>query len=704
MALARIADSPFTPSLLILLAPVLAFLLLRLPAISQNNFTDAMYYLGYSRNFVDLVDRYGFVYYAVRFGPIFSEMTFSHLFGATTGFHLLRYLLSVGVAWQLHAVLAERYGKRAALLGVLAWSFNPVTARVLLSTYVDSTVVPFTLMGLLMLLRDWRRSLQRSFAAGVLLCAGVSGNVYAGVMIAFALPAYVGLNRHRRLQSIASDLLAAFAGAALPLLLFTGLYDHLFGATSLLQPAIDVTLRLAGGDAKQWTRPAQQWLLDSPHIYAPFLILLATLTVWRWRRDQLALAAAGYLSLFLLFYWFSDLVLDGYSLSFYPYFSYWQAPLMLGVGVVCAQVLRGGGGATRSRAIAGWLIGALVGPPLLFAHTEIQPPAFGWLAGAMAAAAGWLLSLRSELWRPYGLIALIAASVLLQTGSPVYRTMLGDPASDDRETVRAALDLIEVLPRVAEDGKELAFWYSSVADRRIRMVQSAYLPFSRLQHADRSPVELGPLRSIDLEPLHNPQLAHLVILDFSHERVELALQALNVAHIPYRLAQRRRLGSKRYALEMAQLILEHRTDPTVAELPATALRPHPDAVMRYDADGAILMTGKVIRNWDATMDLDDVIRPGLPVTVSVTLQVLEGRASLALIRRGAPDRVLQENPAAQTHRPVQVSVTAREADERDVLVLRNQMQDGTRAVVRIRSITILQPDTDYASLPAAPIP
>ena len=195
-----------------------------------------------------------------------------------------------------------------------------------------------------------------------------------------------------------------------------------------------------------------------------------------------------------------------------------------------------------------------------------------------------------------------------------------------------------------------------------------------------------------------------MILDFSHERVELALQALNVAHIPYRLAQRRRLGSKRYALEMAQLILEHRTDPTVAELPATALRPHPDAVMRYDADGAILMTGKVIRNWDATMDLDDVIRPGLPVTVSVTLQVLEGRASLALIRRGAPDRVLQENPAAQTHRPVQVSVTAREADERDVLVLRNQMQDGTRAVVRIRSITILQPDTDYASLPAAPIP
>ncbi len=683
----RFADSPVTSRALVLITPLLAFLALRLPSISQNNFTDAMYYLGYSRNFVDLIDRYGFIYYAVRFGPIFPEMAFAHLFGFPIGFHLLRYLLFVGVAWLLHAVLAERYGRRFALVSVIAWGFNPVTARILLSTYVDSTVVPFTLMGLLLLLLERHRSLCRSFLAGVLLCAGVSGNVYAGVMIALAVPSYVWLNATRPVRAILAELLSTLAGAALTLLLCTAVYDHLFGVTSLLQPAIDVTLRLAGGDAKQWTRPPQEWLFDSPHIYAPILIL----ALWHWTRDRLALAAALYLLLFILFYWISDLFFDGYSLSFYPYFSYWQGPLLLGVGVASAQALRLSL-PSQAATVGLLLILSLAGPAILFAVLGLAPLAFRWLAGAMLLAViGAALSFRQPTWRPYALAGVLATASMLQAGSPFYNMMLGKPDSEDREMVRAALELVDVLPRIAEDGKELVFWYSSAPDRRIKMVQSIYLPFSRLLRRDGTPVELGPLAAADREALDNPQRVHLVLLDFSRDRVDAGLRALAEAGLRHRLAQRRRLGSKRFALEMAHVILEHPSDADTAHLPVTALRPHPDAMIRYHADGAILTTGNAIRNWDATLDLAANATPGKPLTVTVTLQVLEGRAALALIRRGTPDRVLQENLAPQTHVPVQISVRAPEGEPADVLAIRNAMEDGTRAVIRIHALTIHQP-------------
>ncbi len=374
-----------SPWVVILVLPIIVALSLRLPAIAQNNFTDAMYYLGYSRNFVDLIDRNGFIYYAVRFGPIFSEMAFSQVFGPMSGFHVLRYLLFIGVAFLLHAVLSERYGRRTALFGVLAWGFNAVTARILLSTYVDSIVVPLTLMGLLLLLIERGRSLPRSFVAGMLLCAGVSGNVYAGFMIAFALPAYIWLNGNRPVRQLAFELGATLAGAASLLILFTVIYDYLFGITSLLQPSIDVIFRLAGGDSKQWTRPLQEWLIDSPHIYAPFLVLIATATVWQWQRDRLALATASYLLLFIFFYWFSDLFLDAYSLSFYPYFSYWQAPLMLGLGVVTAQVMHSAR-THRPGILTCLLSAALIGPPLLFANSALKPPDFFWMVAAIIAA------------------------------------------------------------------------------------------------------------------------------------------------------------------------------------------------------------------------------------------------------------------------------------------------------------------------------
>ncbi|WP_162559994.1 glycosyltransferase family 39 protein [Methylotetracoccus oryzae] len=698
---------PLQDTAAILLLPLAAFVLLRLPPISQNNFTDAMYYLGYAHNFVDLVNRYGFIYYAVRFGPIFSELGFNALPGLLTGFHVLRYLLAVAVGFALYAVLGERYGRRAALLGVIAWTFSPVTARILLSTYVDSTAVPFTMLGMLLLIREHGRSGVSAFIAGILLCAGVSGNVYAGVMIAFGLPAYAILNWGQSLARIARELATVLAGAVMLLTVFTLVYHGLFGVRSLLQPVIDISLRLAGGDAKQWTRPPGEWLFDSPHIYAPFVVMIGNFSVWRWTRDRLALASAVYLTLLVAFYWVTDLALDGYSLSFYPYAAYWQAALMLALGTVAGLAVKLAETRDRVSVTVAVVLG-LVAAPLAFSLTGAQPPPLGWLTAAVAAALGLMVLTRTRpRLRPFALAGLLAVTTLLQAGSGVYNVLLGKPESNDRDLVRVALQVADLLPRIADDGKELAFWYTPDAtDRRLQMIQSIQLPFSQLRLKDAQPIALGPLSPEALELLRNPQLAHLVILDYSPARVDAALAELNSAGILYRLAQRRQLQSGDFGAVLAHVVLDHPPAPTLAKLPATRLRAGPGATLRYDADGATLTTGEKFFGWDATLDLSKTFSAGTAATVTLTLKLTHGRASVALIERGSPDRVVSENIIAQTETPISVAVRAPDAGKVSLLAIRNQMSDGTRAVVRIQSITLHQnaSHTVPQTFPAAPHP
>lgn len=293
--------------------------------------------------------------------------------------------------------------------------------------------------------------------------------------------------------------------------------------------------------------------------------------------------------------------------------------------------------------------------------------------------------------RPFALAGLLAASSLLQAGSGVYNVLLGKPESNDRDLVRVALQAADLLPRFADDGKELAFWYTPDAtDRRLQMIQSIQLPFSQLRLKDGQPVALGPLSPEALELLRNPQLVHLVILDYSPARVDAALAELSSAGIAHRLAQRRQLQSGDFGVVLAHVVLDHPPALTVASIPPTDLRPGPGATLRYDADGATLITGEKFFGWDATLDLSKTFSAGTAATVRLTLKLSRGRASVALIERGSPDRVVSENIIAQTETPIAVAVRAPDAGKASLLAIRNQMSDGTRAIVRIQSITLHQ--------------
>ena len=119
-----------------------------------------------------------------------------------------------------------------------------------------------------------------------------------------------------------------------------------------------------------------------------------------------------------------------------------------------------------------------------------------------------------------------------------------------------------------------------------------------------------------------------------------------------------------------------------------------------------MTTGEKFFGWDATLDLARAFSAGTAATVGLTLKLTRGRASVALIERGSPDRVVSENIIAQTETPISVAVRAPDAGKVSLLAIRNQMSDGTRAVVRIQSITLHQDasDTLPQTFPAAPRP
>jgi hypothetical protein len=298
---------------------------------------------------------------------------------------------------------------------------------------------------------------------------------------------------------------------------------------------------------------------------------------------------------------------------------------------------------------------------------------------------------------------LLAAGSFLQAGSGVYNALLGKLDSNDRELVYAALELNALLPRFADDGKNLAFWYPPDAESHsLRMLQAIQLPFSLLGQPEGRSVDLIDPSEQDAALLRKPQLAHLILLAESGEPIDKAVASLRRLSLSHRVAQRRHLGSKRFPVEFAHVILDHPTNPPFMTYPATAFQAGPAAIMRYDADGATLTTGTKALAWDATLDFANTLKPGRPATVTVALQARRGRTSLALIRRGQPDKVIQEAIIAQSRSPLQVSLQAKDGADVSLIAVRNQMNDGTRGEVRIFSVTVA--GDEPGSRPLAPRP
>jgi len=344
--------------------PFVAAFLLKVPRIALDCFTDGVFYLAYARHFGELVLRYGFPYYATRFGGILPDALSGALFGEINGIWVLRYGLTVTVSVVLFLFFRKRYGLLAGLLASLLWSFNPAALRLLCTTYVDSTAVPFLILSCCLFASGWGGRFGTLFA-GVLAALAASAHLYAAFALFLLGPWFLAAFWENRLVLLRS--LCWMAGGFLGTFVAGWLwYWIVWGMPALFSPTLEVLRDLGNGGAAQWKRPLEVVLRETPAWFAP-VTLLVPVALSAFRGGFLLRGIGLSLLASIGLFWGGDLFGKAYVLSMPFYYSFLLPVTVLGTATLCGELI-----ATQQKKLprlflfSGLVIAGVV--PALLAH------------------------------------------------------------------------------------------------------------------------------------------------------------------------------------------------------------------------------------------------------------------------------------------------------------------------------------------------
>lgn len=668
----------------IVLLPGMAWLVLGLPMMHAASFSDAFYYFAYAHNFVDLVERYGMIYYAVRFGAIFPDLWFGALLGPMAGFLVLRYLLCVATCGALFFFFSRRYGALVGWFAAAFWMFNPFVLKMMLSPYVTSTAIPFALCGLLLLFMQTQRwMVSRHFGmagviaatvAGALFCLSATSNIFAAITIGFGGLAWLAWTAPLGGKPVLLGMCGCVAGAMMTLGCAALVYWRLFDMPNILTPTLDSIISLGSGGSVNWTRPVEEWLVDSPMIFAPPVLSVAGLTLgWKLRERVLLLFSAA-LAGMTGFYWWLDFFRSGYALSFWPYFQF-LLPLIV---LVAAEsfgtvVMRAGDAGKRWVPViamgfiflGGWQFAKFTFPPV---SGEIA-----WLlAGAGLLCATILVNPRFKSVAWLGVICTCVALMALTGRIPL------DPkraVRDDMSIALAGRELTTIAHEFAAN-RDCKFWYPGTFEDTVTLVQSAHLNFFSRTGLNAEFPAIDDTMKADLLATCE---SRLIILGTPDE-VDVGLRALEDSEIASEVVSRRKLEYSDVLLDVAvcrvSAVDSYDWRETDLWVPPDATEQGIRVIKKSDfVTGPHLWEGKLLGVVPAPKgETLDAIRLAISVdTGRVQVVVLSADASLE-------DRELASVQIGRTSGAREVLLTFPSQKERVLLVLQNAWVSGVHSV------------------------
>lgn len=468
--------------------PLLAGALFKVPRIALDNFTDAVFYLSYARQFGELVLRYGFPYYATRFGGILPDALSGQLFGDIIGIWILRYALSSAVSLSLFLCFRKRYGAIAGLVASILWSFNPAALRLLCTTYVDSTAVPFLILGCV-IFATAGGNLFLCALAGVLLALASSAHLYAAFALILLVPWMMGTCWERRAVLVRSIIWtsAGFLGAFLLGCLW---YWAVWGMPALFSPTMEVMHDLGAGQTSLWKKTLSVALHETPAWFAP-LSLLPALLLASLRGSSLVRGAAISLLASTGFFWGGDLFGNAYVLSMPFYYSFLIPVMTLASATLCGELI------SSKEKRKGLILLSVIG---------------------------------------------ISLSLFLVASTGMFAQMLGRYPYKDLPVLELALELRKALPKASVDGSVMRFWYDDDLARHgggdRRMIGAFWLhTFGKLTGRDGSFVIFPKISDSDATAIAFSGPDRLVIFDQNPDQVSEGIDEIRSRKLPYRLAR-----------------------------------------------------------------------------------------------------------------------------------------------------------------------
>jgi hypothetical protein len=270
----------------VLLAPVLGAVLLRASPVNALGDLDPWLYSGYGWTLAHHVAVFGWPYYVDRFTVVLPIAVSTGLLGPVPAYLILRYALMAACGALLYKAVRRFASVPVAAAAVCLLMLNPFFVRLMLWDYTQFVTLPCTIAGVaLWYLGSTRaRALWTALGAGICLGAVIFANPFMGLV----LPALLGVEAiaairggRRYVITLVARACAMTAGALLVLVVGYLGYRAYLGAFSLklmFQATIDL-IRLSSQTAADYRVSPSIFLRTQPHLYAPVLVCVGTVTV-----------------------------------------------------------------------------------------------------------------------------------------------------------------------------------------------------------------------------------------------------------------------------------------------------------------------------------------------------------------------------------------------------------------------------------------
>jgi hypothetical protein len=522
------------------ITPVVLFYVLQAEPYFRQNGLDPFMYVGYSQQPTDLIHRFGMTYYAVRFGLLWPMEVGTYLFGVTGGFFTLRWALAVLSGGALYWYF-RKLGRSRALgaCAALLYLTSPVLLRALMTTYSDTTAIPYLVIGGVALLasRLVRHRLVALGVAGLFLALAIHSNPFV-ITAGGALVAGWALSElpARRIRILADG--AVIVGAIL-VVTAVGMiaYQIRFHDWNIIKPSLDEIRTLSGTAGQNFRSKTGLWERYQLQLYLP-PITLGTLAVSvlaarrRPDRDEVAVMAASALT--ILYFLYQEFVQKGTALETYYYSSYLLPSTILVAGFALRALTRQARGQRALAVVAASIIAIPLLRDIAFPTFTLSwtpwVPLFAFLIAVLAALGAHRrpVALGAALVLVLGTFGLtIGSTTKLAPGSlynPTLGFAIGNQDWSGLDILKLSYDLMAFTPDISTPAGNLYFWYSS-DNGVIGSIHGPYVAFqSLLQAGGVGMPSVGPW---EVQHMRDGHINRLVLIGADQTEVDGGVAALN---------------------------------------------------------------------------------------------------------------------------------------------------------------------------------
>jgi hypothetical protein len=448
-------------------------------------------------NFDTIYGWFSTTYYASRLPAIIPGLFLNSFLTPQQAYVVLHLAMFLAGGAFLYLLVRWLFHVRIALFVYPAVLLNAAYVDAHTWDYVDGFVITYLAAGMYFLVSSiGGRSRLRPVLAGFFLAAAVASNLFAILLVAGAVVAYLyGRQRVERRFAIASlgvDA-ALFLGGAGVLLAACGAFAREHGGRTLFfMPSIEAARSI---DTATYKLPSYDWVWGEPRLLIPPLVVAAAVLAWPYRRrsshDAVGLALTTVaIGLFAVLV-YSELARSGTFLQLQYYFDMLYPFLFV---ALAAAIFALSGPSKRERplppaAIAG--LGLVVGAiPLIAVYVFERAHLWGrrgaivtvvLLLLVLLAAAGLRVARtrqRALALAPFAAALLVVgvnfASAASTTTHGQFETS-GSSLADADDVFAMGVQLMDFMQRSGLEGSPPpAFWFDESADPALTGLQSLY--------------------------------------------------------------------------------------------------------------------------------------------------------------------------------------------------------------------------------------